>query len=88
MNQAGFTIKSLPICRYGFECGSGYCQKLPVDITNRMDLSLPDDIIQNEDIGVCLPYAICAPNCVEEGLTLSSNQDYCCMALLILMVYA
>ena len=58
--ETSFDTMNLPPCEHSFECGSGYCEKIPNDIIQRVN-GIGATIPAGFSRKVCLPHAVCAP---------------------------
>ena len=74
--NTNYDSQNLPSCNHSFECGSGYCEKLPQSIKDRIR---GDVNIANRK--VCLPHSLCTPKCTKINDRLETRHDYCCLGL-------
>lgn len=74
--ETNYDSINLPSCNHSFECGSGYCEKLPQSIKGRIqgDVTIPNR-------RVCLPHSLCTPKCTKINDRLDTSHDYCCLGL-------
>ncbi len=75
--ETNYSNENLPSCNHSFECGSGYCEKLPQTVIDRVE---GDVTVPNRK--VCLPHALCVPKCTQLGDPLATRHDYCCVGLM------
>lgn len=80
VTSVSYNTDNLPTCEHSFECGSGYCEQLPDSILKKIGDG--DTIAHINNTKICLPYAECAPTCVENEKSITQNNQYCCAGLL------
>ncbi len=78
--STSYDLDDLPQCEHSFECGSGYCELLPLKVMDRIGDG--GTTTQGNLKKVCMPYAICAPTCVGINQALTDNDQMCCSGLL------